>query len=217
MIARPLCKPNIYSLAADNSPSLLPLLRSNPALASSQDDSGYSLLHAAASYGHVDLLRALVQELQVNVNLVDEDGETCLFVTESVDVARCLIEELGVDRGHKNHLGLKAEESIASDGEFPYLIEYLQGSQAGDCPGQLLQSSISIPPNVTVNVGNMPDPAADGDGAPDPEFKRRIEEFAARENFHTEEGQRELRQLVTDALKDVNADTQERGVRRRTD
>ncbi|EER39888.1 ankyrin repeat protein [Histoplasma capsulatum var. duboisii H88] len=210
-------QPNIYTLAADNSPSLLPLLRSNPALASSQDDSGYSLLHAAASYGHVDLLRALVQELQVNVNLVDEDGETCLFVTESVDVARCLIEELGVDRDHKNHLGLKAEESIASDGEFPYLIEYLQGSQAGDYPRQLLQSSISIPPNVTVNVGNMPDPAADGDGGPDPEFKRRIEELAARENFHTEEGQRELRQLVTDALKDVNADTQERGVRRRTD
>ncbi|KLJ09152.1 hypothetical protein EMPG_15424 [Blastomyces silverae] len=210
-------QPNIYTLAADNSPSLLPLLRSNPALASSQDDSGYSLLHAAASYGHVDLLRALVQELQVNVNLVDEDGETCLFVTESVEIARCLIEELGVDREHKNHLGLKAEESIASDGEYPQLIEYLQGSQAADGQDQLLHSSTTIPPNVTVNVGSMPDPAASGDEVVDPEFKRRIEELAARENFHTEEGQRELRQLVTDAIRGVNAETQGRDVRRRTD
>ncbi|EEQ90434.1 hypothetical protein RJZ56_003926 [Blastomyces dermatitidis] len=210
-------QPNIYTLAADNSPSLLPLLRSNPALASSQDGTGYSLLHAAASYGHVDLLRALVQELQVNVNLVDEDGETCLFVTESVDVARCLIEELGVDREHKNHLGLKAEESIASDGEYPQLIEYLRGSQTTDGQDQLLNSSTTIPPNVTVNVGSMPDPAAIGDEVVDPEFKRRIEELAAKENIHTEEGQRELRQLVTDAIRGVNAETQERDVRRRTE
>ncbi|PGH01716.1 hypothetical protein GX51_05032 [Blastomyces parvus] len=209
-------QPNVYTLAADNSPSLLPLLRSNPALASSQDDSGYSLLHAAASYGHVDLLRALVQELQVNVNLVDEDGETCLFVTESVEVARCLIEELGVDREHKNSLGLKAEESIANDGEYPQLIEYLRGSKTTDGQDQLLNSSTAIPPNVTVNVGSMPDPTVHGDGAVDPEFKRRIEELAARENFHTEEGQQELRQLVTDAIRGVNAETQDREVRRRT-
>ncbi|PGH18539.1 hypothetical protein AJ79_00318 [Helicocarpus griseus UAMH5409] len=212
----PSAQPNIYVLAADNSPSLLPLLRSNPALASAQDEHGYSLLHAAASYGHLDLLRALVQELHVNVNLVDEDGETCLFVAESVEVARCLIEELGVDREHKNHEGVKAEESIASDGDFPLLVEYLQGSQAANDPSQILRSSAAIPPNVTVNLGSMPDPAAYGDDAVDPEFKRRIEELASRENFHTEEGQRELRQLVTDALRGVNAETEERNVRQRT-
>ncbi|KKZ68467.1 hypothetical protein EMCG_05926 [[Emmonsia] crescens] len=210
-------QPNVYLLAADNSPSLLPLLRSNPALASSQDDHGYSLLHAAASYDHVDLLRALVQEFQVNVNLVDEDGETCLFVAESVEVARCLIEELGVDREHKNHIGVKAEESIASDGDFPHLIEYLRGSQAVNDPDQLLHPSTAIPPNVTINVGSMPDPATNGDEVVDPDFKRRIEELAARENFHTEEGQRELRQLVTDAIRGVDAETQARDVRRRTD
>ncbi|OAX80936.1 hypothetical protein ACJ72_04726 [Emergomyces africanus] len=210
-------QPNIYALAAENSPSLLPLLRSNPTLASSQDDSGYSLLHAAASYGHVDLLRTLVQEFQVDVNLVDEDGETCLFVTESVEVARCLTEELGVDKDHKNHIGLKAEESIANEGDFPSLIEYLQGSQAVNNPDELLRSATSLPPNMTVNVGSIPDPATNGDEVVDPEFRRRIEELAASENFHTEEGQRELRQLVTDALKGVNAETQERDVRRRTD
>ncbi|PGH29380.1 hypothetical protein GX50_07860 [[Emmonsia] crescens] len=210
-------QPNVYILAADNSPSLLPLLRSNPALASSQDDHGYSLLHAAASYDHIDLLRTLVQEFQVNVNLVDEDGETCLFVAESVEVARCLIEELGVDREHKNHIGVKAEESIASDGDFPHLIEYLRGSQAVNDPDQLLHPSTAIPPNVTINVGSMPDPATNGDEVVDPDFKRRIEELAARENFHTEEGQRELRQLVTDAIRGVDAETQARDVRRRTD
>ncbi|KAK2771059.1 hypothetical protein FQN53_005237 [Emmonsiellopsis sp. PD_33] len=210
-------QPNVYILAADNSPSLLPLLRSNPALASSQDEHGYSLLHAAASYGHIDLLRALVQEFNVNVNLLDEDGETCLFVAETVEVARCLIEELGVDRNIRNNIGVKAEEVIASDGDFPLLIAYLQGPLATNDPSQLLHSSATIPPNVTVNLGSIVDPAVNGDDGVDPEFKRRIEELAARENFHTEEGQRELRELVTDALRGVNAETQERDVRRRVD
>ncbi|EEH21040.1 hypothetical protein PABG_03271 [Paracoccidioides brasiliensis Pb03] len=210
-------QPNVFILAADNSPSLLPLLRSNPTLASSQDEHGYSLLHAAVSYGHLDLLRALVKEFQVDINLVDEDGETCLFVAESVEVARCLIEELGVDRDHKNHIGVKAEESIASDGDFPSLIQYLKGSQAVNDASQILNPSTAIPPNVNVNIGSMPDPAANGDELVDPEFRRRIEELATSENFHTEEGQQELRQLVTDALRGVNAETQERDVRRRTD
>ncbi|KAK2801121.1 hypothetical protein FQN50_007848 [Emmonsiellopsis sp. PD_5] len=210
-------QPNVYILAADNSPSLLPLLRANPALASSQDEHGYSLLHAAASYGHIDLLRALVQEFNVNVNLLDEDGETCLFVAETVEVARCLIEELGVDRNIRNSIDVKAEEVIASDGDFPLLIAYLQGTLAANDPSQLLHSSATIPPNVTVNLGSIVDPAVNGDDGVDPEFKRRIEELAARENFHTEEGQRELRELVTDALRGVNAETQERDVRRRVD
>ena len=87
--------PNPYLLAADNSPELLPLLRSNPALASSQDEHGYSLVHAAASYNHLDLLRALVRDLHVDVNLKDEDDETALFVVETPEAAKVLVEELG--------------------------------------------------------------------------------------------------------------------------
>jgi len=50
---------------------------------------------------------------------------------------------------------------------------------------------------------------------PDPEFKRRIEELASRDNFHTEEGQQELRDLIVDAIRGVGGD--ERKVRRRVD
>jgi ankyrin repeat protein len=88
---------NPFLLAAENSPRLLPLLRSNTSLASKQDDHGYSLLHAAASYNHVELLRSLVNEFQVYINLKDEDGETCLFVTETVLIAQCLVEEFHID------------------------------------------------------------------------------------------------------------------------
>lgn len=207
--------PNPYILAAENSPSLIPLLRSNPSLASAQDDHGYSLLHAAASYGHLDLLRALVNEFKVDVNLKDEDGETCLFVAETVEVARCLIEELGVDTAVKNEEGLTAENSIVADGSFPPLGTYLSGLSPG---GTQVGSSVvqpDLPPNVKVTYGSVPEQPNVDDMEVDPEFRRRIEELASKENFHSEEGQQELRALVTDAIRGVSGEGQERDVKRR--
>jgi hypothetical protein len=207
--------PNVYILAAETPAALLPLLRSNPALASSQDDHGYSLLHAASSYNHLDLLRALVQEFHVDVNLLDEDGETCLFVAESVEVARCLVEELGVDKTIRNLDGFTAEETIAADASFPLVAEYLSGSSHEQQNG-IPQAVPPPPPNVAVNFGTMTEQELGGDEVADPEFRRRIEELASRENFHSEQGQRELRELVAEAIRDVRPETtSQRDVRRR--
>lgn len=219
-----MAQPNPYILAADNPSALLTLLRSNPSIASQQDEHGYSLLHAASSYGHIDLLRALVREFNVNVNLTDEDGETCLFVAESVEIAKCLVEELGVDYNIKNDEGLTAQETIASDGSFPEVAAYLaqvsgNGSAISAAAAQAtdgLHPPPPLPPNVKVNVQTVAESEANaGMDVVDPEFKRRIDELAAREDFHSEEGQNQLRQLVMDAIKGVNVETQERDVRRR--
>lgn len=209
---------NVYILAAENHAALLPILRSDPSLASSQDEHGYSLLHAAASYNHVDLLRALVQEFHVDVNLLDEDGETCLFVAESVDIARCLVEELGVDRAIKNQDGLSVEDAITADGSSPEVAEYLKGAPVdGDQTNGIVRQPPPLPPNVSVNFGTMSEQETGAPEEVDPEFRRRIDELASRENFHGEEGQRELRELVTDAVRGVNPETQQRNVRRRVD
>lgn len=195
----------------DPDPRLLPLLRSKPELASRQDGHGYSLMHAAASYNHVELLRLLVNEFHVDVNIRDEDNETCLFVAETVEVAKCLVEELNIDRSAKNEEDMTAQEKFESEGDFPEIAAYLQGDSEttsnGSAPVQNGQLPI-LPPNVRVNFGAISD-ATDGDAngqEPDPEFRRRIEELAARENFHTEQGQRELRDLITDAVRDVSQD-----------
>lgn len=215
---------NPFLLAAENSSKLLPLLRSNTSLASKQDEHGYSLLHAAASYNYVDLLRCLVNEFQVDVNLKDEDGETCLFVAETVPIAQCLIEELHIDAEVRNDEGLTAIEKIAQEGDFPGVVVYLQTISGrptnGDSPTREAVANsaarpLPLPPNITVDIGTMPDPLLAGEiQEPDPEFQRRIEDLAARNNFHEEEAQRELRDLITDAVRNVG---ENRDVRRRTD
>jgi uncharacterized protein len=212
---------NPYLLAADNSPALLPLLRQDPSIASKQDEHGYSLLHAAASYGHISLLQSLVNDFNVDVNLKDEDGETCLFVTESVAVATCLAEELHLDTSITNDDGLTAVEKIEEEGDFLVVASYLRSrlggvtSGTGDITPLADQSHPPpLPANVTVDVGTLADQPLDGNNPePDPEFKRRIEELAAKEDFHGEERQRELRALITDAVRGVTAE--ERETRRR--
>ncbi|EXJ86236.1 hypothetical protein A1O1_06606 [Capronia coronata CBS 617.96] len=209
---------NPFLLAAvtpDPDPRLLPLLRSKPELASAQDAHGYSLLHAAASYDHADLLRSLVNEFQVDVNLKDEDGETCLFVTETVDVAKCLVEELHIDLEVRNDDGLTAIEKFLSEQEFPEVAAYLQEHASGGASiSNGVQHPPPLPPNMTLNIDTASDATASNlDQEPDPDFRRRIEELAARDNFHTEEGQRELRDLITDAVRGVG--NGEREVRRR--
>lgn len=219
-----MAQPNPYLLACDNPSALLELLRANPSIASSQDESGYSLLHAAASYGHADLLRALVKDYNVDVNLLDEDGETCLFVTESPQIARCLVEELGVDYKRMNFEGFKAHEKMESDEEFPQVSAYLREvigeppASSTDSPVGPLNAPPPIPDNMKVNIGTMSEQEASaGEAEVDPEFKRRIDELAAREDFHSEATQAQLRELVMDAISGSSIETADRESRRRTE
>ncbi|RDL42282.1 Ankyrin repeat-containing protein [Venustampulla echinocandica] len=214
---------NPFLLAADNSPSLLPLLRSDPSLASAQDEHGYSLLHAACSYNHLDLLRSLVNEFHVNVNLVDEDGDTALFVAETLDCAKILVEELHADISIRNIDGKTARETIAEDDDFPQVAVYLRVKeleagipQTNGVAGPPVTNGQGPPPLVpegmNIQFGEMV-PEEELGEVVDPEFRRRIEELAARDDFQGEEGQRQLRELVTEVLR---GEVTERDVRRRT-
>lgn len=192
--------PNPYLLAADNPQALLSLLREDPSLASGQDEHGYSLVHAAASYNHLDLLRDLVREFKVPVDLRDEDGETALFVVETVEAARVLVDELGLDAKIQNAEGQTAREKIEAEGDWPEVAEYLLSLEAGSSSANGAANGLPpVPEGLKVTVGTVDEAEAEGQ-QPDPEFRRRIEELAAREDFQTPEGQAELRRLVEDAI-----------------
>jgi ankyrin repeat protein len=214
--------PNQFLLAADNPSALLPLLRENPALAPSQDEHGYSLVHAAASYNLLDILRALVQEFQVDVNIKDEDNETALFVVETVDAAKLLVEELGADVHHRGSEGLTAKEKIAAEGDFPEIAAYLDSLESTtrndveeNSANALADNVTTIPNGMSVTVGTM-DETQEVPELSDPEFRRRIDELAQREDFNTPQGQAELRRLVEEAVLGEGF-TAERNVRSRQD
>ena len=220
--------PNIFNLAADNNPKLTLLLRSDPALASVQDSHGYSLLHAAVSYNHLDLVKSLVKDYQVDVNITDEDHETPLFVAETLEAAQILTECLGADVTISNIEGVTAEEKILSEGEHPTIAAFLKecrlrgGSdqiQAGttsSASNSPLNSPKPLPPNVTFQLGTIDDDqSTQHPNEVDQVFRQRIEELASRDDFQGEEGQHQLRELIKDAVRSVGSDGNDRDVRRR--
>jgi uncharacterized protein len=217
---------NPFLLAADNSPELLPLLRRHHSLALAQDDHGYSLLHAATSYNHLDLLRSLLVEFNVPVDLKDEDGETALFVCETVECARLLVEGFHADISVKGEDGKTAWERIETEGDFPEVAAYLlsheeikersENNGANGTASQannIISQAPPLPEGLSIDIGTMA-PEDVGEDVVDPEFKKRIEELAARSDFQGEEGQRQLRELITEAVR--GQIVEDREVRQRT-
>ena len=198
--------PNPFLLAADDSPELLQLLREKPLLASSQDEHGYSLVHAAASYNHLALLRALVLEFNVDVNIKDEDNETALFVVETVEAAKVLVEELAVDVNHLNSEGFTAKDKIYAERDFAAVASYLGHGEGPSSRHETTTSSGPVaddlrppPEGMKLTVGTM-DLQSELPSESDPEFRRRIEELASRDDFDSDTGQAELKKLVEDVL-----------------
>ncbi|KAK0914892.1 hypothetical protein LTR02_001627 [Friedmanniomyces endolithicus] len=229
----------LLNLVPDHPDQVVAQLRSHPSLASQQDAHGYSLVHAATSYNHTDLLRALVRDFAVDPNTTDEDGETALFNAETVDMAKALLE-IGVNPELRNTDGQTAAEKLDDEDEQPLVATYLReaashptpesstsapdhtsgtttssSAQAGTVNGDAngLHAPPPLPNGVKIEVGTMQQD--DAGEEPDPEFRRRIEELAAREDFQTEEGQRELRHLVEDAISGLTQDGQGSATRRR--
>ena len=239
-MAQPVTIDRLLNLVPDRPDTVLQHLSSQPDLASAQDLSGYSLLHAAASYGHLDLVRKLITDYRVDVNIADEDGDTPLAAVETVEMARLLVEDFHADLHTRNQEGQTPEEKIDSEEEFPLVAAYLREAGAGGAGAaastiaqtggaNLSASALNgttngvhhpprVPPGISdVRIGTTTEPI-DDDFVPDPEFRRRIEELAARPDFQSEQGQADLRSLVQDGVSGMrDSSTQERSTRPRID
>ena len=74
------------------------------------DENGYTLLHAAASYNQLEIIKFLLGQ-NSNINAIDNDGDTALHYSSKVDSAKLLIEIGKIDRNIKNKNGKTALES----------------------------------------------------------------------------------------------------------
>lgn len=134
---------------------------------------------------------------------------------------------MGCDIGVRNREGETAEEKIRAEGEWVGVSDYLggvrrkgegvvEGEEKGEGEGREEGPPLPrLPPNVTLNMGVVEE--NEEEEVADPAFRARIEELAARDDFRDEEGQRRLKELVTEAVRGVERDVgaEGRDVRRR--
>jgi len=124
---------NIWVAAGDGDLSRVRELIEHESVSPNVPDSfTYTPMHAAASYGHLDILSYLISR-GGNVNVTDEDGETPLFLVETKDVARFLVDN-GADATWKNQEGLTPATSLEE--EFPQVAAYLNSITATSLDSQ---------------------------------------------------------------------------------
>ncbi|KAI5952365.1 hypothetical protein KGF54_003231 [Candida jiufengensis] len=195
---------NIWIAASDNKiDQVKQLIESGQFTSNSKDPNGYTPIHAAASYGNIDLLKYLITK-EGDINIQDNEGDTPLHHVEDLTTAKYLVEEIKADYKIKNNDGLTAMEYIEEEDEFPEVANYLK-SLIHDKPtnkeiekaNDFLQS-LPEPGNVNGHEIKYSLQTDTDEAISEEELQRRrekIEKILASEN--PEEG---LRELVTNAV-----------------
>ncbi|KAM9937644.1 hypothetical protein OXX80_002812 [Metschnikowia pulcherrima] len=187
---------NIWVAAADNQVEIVEkYLTSNEFSANAKDANGYTPIHAAASYGHLDLLKMLVSN-GGDINIQDNEGDTPLHHAEDVVTAKFIVEELKADFKITNEEGQTAADYVEEEGEYPELAQYLR-SLSHDKPETTNGSALEgLPIPGSVDGHAIRYSMEEDVGDIDPESRRKLEEIANSEN--PEEA---LRELVTSAVR----------------
>ncbi|KAI9363998.1 ankyrin repeat-containing domain protein [Zopfochytrium polystomum] len=114
---------NIWVAASDGDIALVSQFIASGVSINAKDPNGYTPVAAAASYNHLDLLRLLLQG-GADPNVVDNEGDTPLHVTETVAVAEILIAA-GANPHARNEEGVLPIE-VADEEERDELVAYLK-------------------------------------------------------------------------------------------
>lgn len=141
---------NIWIASADNDIQYVKsAIESGKHSPNDKDANGYTPIHAAASYGHVQLLEYLISK-GGDINIVDEDGDTPLHSVEDSAIAKLLVETYNADWRIKNAEGMTALQKMEDEDEDEYadIIVYLK-SLSSDAT---IQGAVATEPQFTPKV-----------------------------------------------------------------
>ncbi|OSD06312.1 ankyrin [Trametes coccinea BRFM310] len=118
------------------------------------DPNTYTPMHAAASYGHINILEYLVSR-GGDVNVTDNDGDTPLYVVENVETARWLVEH-GATVNRQNDEGMSPAQYLEEDHpEVAAFLESLSGGGSGGNSGSTLASPIEMHEQPSQHAQNV--------------------------------------------------------------
>ena len=104
---------NIWVAASDGDLARVRQLLQEGVDVNAQDDNGYSPLHGAVSYDHLELVKYLLTN-GADLNLTDEDGDQAIHLCESTAMFDLLVEA-GADPLAVNFSGESLHQKLLED------------------------------------------------------------------------------------------------------
>lgn len=196
---------NIWVAAADNQVEIVQShIDSGAFSANSKDPNGYTPIHAAASYGHILLLKYLIEK-GGDINIQDTEGDTPLHHVEDLKTAKYIVEELNANYKIKNNDNQTPAAYIEEENEFPdiaqYLISLAHGQPAATAAAEqnAFIESLPRPGNVDGHEIRYTLENETEEDAPvdDEERRKKIEAI-----LNSENPEEALRDLVTSAVRE---------------
>ncbi|KAI8621578.1 ankyrin repeat-containing domain protein [Chytriomyces sp. MP71] len=119
---------NIFIAASDGRLDEVQAFLNSGCSVKDQDDLGYSVFHAAASYNHIELMQFLLAQDGTDVLIADVDGDTALHVTETVEMAHLLLSHStgGLALAEKRNSEGRLAIEVADEEGYKELVEYLK-------------------------------------------------------------------------------------------
>ncbi|KAH7056462.1 ankyrin repeat-containing domain protein [Linnemannia elongata] len=164
-----------------------------------QDEFGYSALHAAASYGHKELITYLLEN-GADVNIQDPEGDSPLFVCETVDIAEMLVKA-GADAKHINENEMTAAEN-AEEEEWLEVAHYLRELTGVPHPDEVaeLEDDMSHLMDEKDSDDSSDDEDKKANGESSTAFKERIEAIMKASEADGVDRDDELKAVVAEML-----------------
>lgn len=139
---------NIWIAASDGDVARVRELLASGHSPNDKDENSYTPMHAAASYGHLELLDVLLEN-GGDINITDDDGDTPLYTVENIATARYLVEH-GAVVNRVNLEGVSPIEHLQE--EYPEISEYLR-SLSGQ-PSAVTNAAAPPPSQYLQNVAS---------------------------------------------------------------
>lgn len=117
---------NIWIAASDGKIDLVEGFLNQGLSANDKDPNGYTPVHAAASYGHIELLSKLCTNYGGDINIQDNDGDTPLHHCEDLETVKFIVDNLNGNYQLPNNDGKTLLQVLEDEDENPEIIQYLR-------------------------------------------------------------------------------------------
>ncbi|KAG0297916.1 hypothetical protein BGZ96_004269 [Linnemannia gamsii] len=197
---------NIWLAASDGDLSAVKTFITEKGISiNAQDEFGYSALHAAASYGHKELITYLLEN-GADVNIQDPEGDSPLFVCETVDIAEMLVKA-GADAKHVNENEMTAAEN-AEEEEWLEVAHYLRELTGVPHPDEVdeLEDDMSHLMREKDSDDSSDDEDKKENGESSTAFKERIEAIMKATEADGVDRDKELKAVVAEMLATAGPD-----------